>query len=187
MTLNKKNQYASNEHSLISGYLDAVVDINCKMNVISDYDFYKIDPDVDWITGLNRDLEILSDNKWFSQWEIVEQLDLDKPLDALSDCLLDWIFVFLGTGSAFGGFSESGFRAIDMSIARKPDSEKPPNALPVPKKTKIQSSKQSDNASKGLSRSSCSTISHWLNHLLSERISKSLFSPVIQSTSGSIL
>ena len=44
MTLNKKNQYASNEHSLISGYLDAVVDINCKMNVISDYDFYKIDP-----------------------------------------------------------------------------------------------------------------------------------------------
>ena len=74
MTLNKKNQYASNEHSLISGYLDAVVDINCKMNVISDYDFYKIDPDVDWITGLNRDLEILSDNKWFSQWEIVEQL-----------------------------------------------------------------------------------------------------------------
>jgi len=105
------NQYAS-----LCGYLDAIVDLNLKENIINEYSFDQIGINDKWQLELTRDIDLLAANKWFDQWQIVEQQNLETPLDTLSNCLQDWIFVFLGTGDAFGGFSKSGFRPIDSSF-----------------------------------------------------------------------
>ena len=97
--------------SAICGYLDAIVEVNLKTNIINDYILVPLGTESEWQHGLGEHLDYVSASGWFTKDHKFDSVEVAQPLDGLSDAFLDWIFVFLGTGSDFGGYPEYGFKA----------------------------------------------------------------------------